>query len=110
MRIARSIRHARSEEKLHLKKRQRVPSTSLDSGSERGIIFISPPIRFRIEWAGSQRIVTALWQSAHFDFPARVCCRGLTAERFQPAQQRFRRLYLQVHHAAFVGALEDARA
>src|SRR5438309_10697612 len=59
---------------LHPRKRQRVPSTSLDTANGRGIIFISPPIRFRIEWAGSQRIVTALWQSAHFDFPRFSAC------------------------------------
>jgi len=30
---------------------------------------LSPPIRFRIEWAGRQGKVTASWQSAHFNFP-----------------------------------------
>jgi hypothetical protein len=29
---------------------------------------LSPPIRFRIEWADSQGIVTASWLAAHFIF------------------------------------------
>jgi hypothetical protein len=35
---------------------------------------VSPPIRFRIEWADSQGKVTASWLAAHFNF-----------ERFPPA-------------------------
>jgi len=30
-------------------------------------IKVSPPIRFRIEWARGQGIVTAPWQRAHFN-------------------------------------------
>jgi len=29
---------------------------------------VSPPIRFRIEWADSQGKVTASWLAAHFNF------------------------------------------
>ncbi len=29
---------------------------------------LSPPIRFRIEWADSQGKVTASWLAAHFNF------------------------------------------
>jgi hypothetical protein len=33
-------------------------------------MFVSPPIRFRIEWADSQGKVTASWLAAHFNFRA----------------------------------------
>jgi hypothetical protein len=32
-------------------------------------MLVSPPIRFRIEWADSQGKVTASWLAAHFSFP-----------------------------------------
>jgi hypothetical protein len=35
-------------------------------------MFISPPIRFRIEWADSQGKVTASWLAAHFNFPTKL--------------------------------------
>jgi hypothetical protein len=35
-------------------------------------MFISPPIRFRIEWADSQGKVTASWLAAHFNFRTKL--------------------------------------
>jgi hypothetical protein len=35
-------------------------------------MFISPPIRFRIEWADSQGKVTASWLAAHFNFQTKL--------------------------------------
>src|SRR3954468_4026217 len=50
------------------KKIEPEPRLSLDIPSERGRIDESPPIRFRIEWAGCQGLVTASWQLAHLNF------------------------------------------
>jgi hypothetical protein len=38
----------------------------LDNGFGGISMKVSPPIRFRIEWADSQGIVTASWLAAHF--------------------------------------------
>src|SRR5262249_51944856 len=43
----------------------------LDNQSEGSTIELSPPIRFRIEWADSQGKVTASWLAAHFYFIAK---------------------------------------
>src|SRR4051794_6732839 len=50
------------------KKIAQEPRLSLDIPCERGNIDKSPPIRFRIEWAGGQGLVTASWQLAHLNF------------------------------------------
>ncbi len=52
------------------KKIQQEPRLLLDIPKDGGTIDESPPIRFRIEWAGGQGLVTASWQSAHFNFQA----------------------------------------
>jgi len=44
----------------------------LDFSTRRANIKASPPIRFRIEWARSQGIVTAPWHRAHFNVYANL--------------------------------------
>jgi hypothetical protein len=41
---------------------------ALDNRIWGSTIDVSPPIRFRIEWADSQGKVTASWLAAHFNF------------------------------------------
>jgi len=52
---------------------------------------VSPPIRFRIEWADSQGKVTASWLAAHFNFGARVSFPAVRSPSCMRAHSPFRR-------------------
>jgi hypothetical protein len=50
---------------IHLEEELRNALDIVNNGSS---IEISPPIHFRIEWAGSQEMFTASWRLAHLNF------------------------------------------